>query len=123
MSESARAGRRRAYRAGRGAEILCAWLLRCKGYRIVARRYRSPVGEIDIIARRGEALAAIEVKVRASLAEAAESITPRQRERIIRAASQFLADHDRMAGLTVRFDSMLVVPWRWPVHMRDAWRP
>jgi putative endonuclease len=123
MSESARVGRRRAYSAGRWAETLCAWLLRCKGCRIIARRYRSPVGKIDIIARRGEVLAAIEVKVRASLAEAAESIIPRQRERIIRATSQFLAQHDRLARLAVRFDAMLVVPCRWPVLMWDAWRP
>jgi putative endonuclease len=82
--------RRAAEQRGRGAELLCLWQLRLKGYRILARRYKTPVGEIDLIARRGRVLAAIEVKARADLDLAGEAITPRQRHRISRAFAHFL---------------------------------
>ncbi len=114
--------RRRAWRRGRRAETLCVWLLRLKGYRILARGFRVPVGEIDIIARRGRVLAMIEVKARASRDLAAEAITPRQRDRIQRAAAAYLAQNPRLAGLGVRFDAMLLEPRRPPTHIVDAWR-
>ena len=114
--------RRRAQRAGHLAEAACAWLLRLKGYRILARRFRSPLGEIDIIARRGGLVVAIEVKRRPSLGEAMEAISPRQQARIRRAAEIFLAQHVDLQRLSVRFDAMLVIPWRVPVHIKDAWR-
>ncbi len=117
-----RAGRRRAWRFGRAAEALCVWRLRLAGYRILARRYRTPVGEIDILARRGATLAVVEVKGRESLDAAAESLSARQRTRIRRAAGHFLAARPATAGLAVRFDVMLVRPWRPPVHLIDAWR-
>ncbi len=83
--------RRRAYRAGRGAERLAAWWLRFKGYRIVATGYKTPVGEIDLIARRGRVLAFVEVKARPTMREAADAISPRQQERIARASAWFLS--------------------------------
>ncbi len=115
--------RRRAWRAGRRAEWLCAMVLRFKGYRIVARGYRVPVGEIDIVARRGRQLAVVEVKARRDARSAVEAVTPRQRRRIARATEMFLARHPQYAHLSVRFDLMVVVPWRPPCHMPDAWRP
>ncbi|HWK44218.1 MAG TPA: YraN family protein [Stellaceae bacterium] len=108
---------------GRWAERLCVWHLRLSGWRILARGYRVPVGEIDIIARRRGVLALIEVKARPGWGTAAEAITPRQQRRIGRAAQLFLVQHPRHAGLDLRFDAMLVVPWRLPRHLRQVWLP
>src|SRR5271156_3517823 len=85
--------RRAAYRAGRFAETLCVWLLRLKGYRVLARDWRVPVGEIDILARRGSVLAAVEVKRRDTMAAAVAAVGPRQRRRILRALEAFVARH------------------------------
>ena len=114
--------RRRAFRRGLSAELLCLWHLRLRGYRILARRFRVPSGEIDLIARRGAVLAAIEVKARDSLANASESLTLRQRRRIARALEHFLVQRPDLAGLALRFDVMLVSPRRLPQHLVDAWR-
>jgi len=114
--------RRAAFHRGGHAELLCLWHLRCKGYRILARRYRTPVGEVDLIARRGSVLAAIEVKARDNLAMASEAIGQRQRQRVTRALTHFLSGRPDLAQLAARFDVMLVAPWRWPRHLVDAWR-
>ena len=116
------AARQRAFRRGHAAEFLCLWHLRLRGYRILARRFRVPSGEIDLIARRGRVIAAIEVKARASLMAAGESISAQQRRRIARALEHFLALRPELAGLAMRFDVMLVVPGRLPRHVADAWR-
>lgn len=115
--------RRAAERRGRGAEAAAAWLLRLKGYRILARHLRTPVGEIDLIARRGRVLALIEVKTRATRDQAAAAVSPRQRQRIARAAQAFLARRPDLAELDLRFDALLLAPGRWPHHLVDAWRP
>lgn len=114
--------RRRAWRLGLRAETVCAAVLRLRGYRIVERRLRSPVGEIDILARRGDVLVVIEVKARGDFASAAESITARQRQRLVRAAGWVLSARPDLAMLQLRFDVMLVAPWRLPRHLIDAWR-
>ncbi len=116
------ARRRQARRFGRFAETICAWTLRAKGYRILARNYRVNVGEIDIIARRGNTLAIIEVKARRNIAMAANSIGEHQQRRITRAASAFIQSCPGGSELYVRFDVMLVSPWRIPCHIVDAWR-
>ena len=105
------------------AETACAVWLRLTGHRILVRNYRTPVGEIDIVARRGQALIFVEVKARRSHAAGAEALAPRQQRRIERAAEHFLAKRRELADCDVRFDLMLVQPWRPPVHVRDAWRP
>lgn len=107
---------------GAQAEHLAAWLLRLKGYRILARRWRSPAGEIDLIARRGRTLAFVEVKLRPDSATAHYAIRPAQQQRILRAASHFVARHARYAEDDMRVDAILVVGWRWPKHIMDAWR-
>jgi putative endonuclease len=104
------------------AELVAVMLLRLKGYSIVARRGRTPLGEIDIVARRGGVLALVEVKRRTSLTAAIESLGTRQRARIIRAAALLDARHPELRGLDRRFDLVLVMPWRFPVHLMDAWR-
>ena len=114
--------RQKAERRGRLAELLCRWHLRLRGWRIVASHWRCPSGEIDILARRGRVLAIIEVKARRDFAIAAESVLPRQRRRITRAASAFLMTRPDLAMLTVRFDVMLVAPPRPPRHLPGAWR-
>ncbi len=115
--------KQKAWKFGRLAETLAAWHLRVRGYRIVARGFRVPVGEIDIVARRGETLVFIEVKARTDPAAAAEALTSRQIRRITLAAGAFVQARPRLAGLDQRFDVILVCPWRLPVHMVDAWRP
>lgn len=111
-----------AHRRGLGAERLCLWALRLRGYRILAQRYRTPVGEIDLIARRGRTVAAIEVKARADDARAAEAVLRKQRSRIARALEHFLQHRPDLADAALRFDVMLVAPRRWPRHLRGAWR-
>ncbi len=114
--------RRRARHFGRLAESLCAWHLRLLGYRIVARGFRTKVGEIDIVARRGGVLAVVEVKGREDMATAAESLGNRQRRRIARTAEAFVKARPGFARLDIRFDVMLVRPWRLPRHLTGAWR-
>ncbi len=115
--------KRQAWRFGRVAETLAAWHLRLRGYRIVERGFRSPQGEIDIVARRGRALVFVEVKARQDLGAAAEALRTRQTGRIARAARAFVQAHPGLGGFDQRFDVMLVRPWRLPVHIVDAWRP
>jgi len=114
--------RRRAERAGRHGERVALVLLRLKGYRILAHRFRSPVGEIDIVAARGPVLAFVEVKARATHAAAADAILAAQRQRIARGAEAFIRQRPQYGGHSVRFDAMLVIPWRAPTHVVDAWR-
>ena len=119
---SPRAPRQIAERRGQRAELLALWLLRLKGYRLLARRYRVAVGEVDLIVRRRRVVVAVEVKARGEWAAASESIQPRQQRRIARALTQFVGGRDDLAGLDLRFDVMLVVPRRLPRHVIDAWR-
>jgi putative endonuclease len=114
--------RQRAQRRGRYAEWLCLWHLRLHGWRILARGWRCPSGEIDILARRRGVLAIIEVKAREEIADAASALAPRQRRRIARTAEAFLASHPDLAGFDLRFDLMLVAPFRLPRHWHGAWR-
>jgi putative endonuclease len=112
--------RRAAFNLGLSAENRAKALLLAKGFRIVARRWRSPAGEIDIVARRGRLLVFVEVKARNHLDEAAESVTPRQRRRIVTAAEAWLAMHPEDMSCDMRFDAVLVAPRRWPRHIPAA---
>ena len=115
--------RRERERGGRLAEGWAAWSLRLRGYRVLARRFRTPVGEIDLVVRRGRCVAFVEVKARRDSADALDALGPRQRARIARAAEWFLKRHPRHAGCTLRFDLVIVRPWRPPRLITDAWRP
>jgi putative endonuclease len=114
------AQRRIAFRFGISAESRAAAYLVAKGYRILGRRFRTPVGEIDIVARRRGVLVFVEVKARESFDAAAEAIGPRQRHRIIAAAQCWLAAHPQDAGRAMRFDVVLIVPGRLPRHLPAA---
>jgi putative endonuclease len=109
-----------AFRTGLSAESRAAALLIAKGFRILARRWRSPVGEIDIVARRRRLLVFVEVKARERLDDAAWSVTDRQRARIVAAAEAWLAAHGDDAIQDIRFDAMLVAPGRMPRHIVSA---
>ena len=117
------ASRRRAEGRGRRAEDWAALWLRLKGYSILARRARTPVGEIDLIVRRGRLVAAVEVKARSALAQAADSLTLRQRQRIAQGFDYWLALKPELADHDRRFDLVLVAPGKRPRHLPDAWRP
>ncbi len=112
--------RRAAERGGRRAERLAAWWLRLKGWRILAMRARTPVGEIDLVARRGRTLAFVEVKARATAAEADLALDEFRLRRVARAAEALAARHAR-PGDTIRIDAVFVVPGRWPRHVENIW--
>jgi putative endonuclease len=116
----ARPQRLAALRVGLSAESRAAALLVAKGYRIVARRWKSPVGEIDIIARRRRVLAFVEVKARERLDDAAECLSQRQQQRILAAARAWLARHPDDATADIRFDAILVAPRSIPRHIPAA---
>jgi putative endonuclease len=109
-----------AFRTGLSAESRAAAFLMAKGYRILAKRFRTPQGEIDIVARRRNLIVFVEVKARASLDEAAYAVTPRQQQRIIAAAQGWLMEHPEHADFELRFDAMLIAPRRLPRHLLAA---
>ena len=106
---------------GLSAERVAAWWLQAKGYRILARRLKTPGGEIDLVARRGKTVAVVEVKQRVTLAAAAGAILTRQQHRLQQAARFLLAQKPELAQLTLRFDAMLVNRWGWPRHVVNVW--
>lgn len=112
-----------AQRRGRLAETLVGLVLRLTGHRILARNLKTPVGEIDIVARRGAVLAFVEVKARDRREDAAHALGARQRDRIARAAQLFLAKNPDLAGLSVRFDVALVGGLLGLSYLKNAWRP
>ncbi len=113
--------RRRAQRSGMRAEALAAWYLRLRGYRIEAQNLRTPAGEIDIAARRGDTLAIVEVKRRPAADDPGAAVAPAQRRRLVAAAGWLLSTRPGLATLTVRFDIVLVAPGRLPLHVANAW--
>src|SRR5579872_1845591 len=116
--------RRAAEIRGRRSESLAALALACKLYRIVGRRVKTPLGEIDLVAiAPGGPLCFIEVKARRTEQDANEALGERQRHRIERAADFYLRTKPALRHKAVRFDIMLITPRRWPRHIRDAWRP
>jgi len=112
--EGADPGRVAAYRRGLFGERLAAWLYRARFHRVLARRYKTPAGEIDLIVRRGRTIVFVEVKHRPTADEALDAIGPTSRRRIARAAELWLAAHPDAAGFDLRFDLAIVVPGRLP---------
>ena len=115
------ATRQKAHRLGHAAEWRAVWRLRFGGYSILARRFKTRLGEIDIVARRGDVLAFVEVKARGDLETAGFSLHGRQFGRVAAAASLFVARHPHYAAHSLRYDAMLVVGL-WPRHLPDVWR-
>lgn len=109
--------RRAAYLWGLKAESLAVGYLRLKGYRILARRYLGGGGEADIIARRGETIAFVEVKARGTLEQGLASLTRDKRRRMSRAARHWLAHTSGVERMTWRGDAIFMLPGRWPQHL------
>lgn len=109
--------RQERFRLGHTAEWFAAVSLLIRGYRIVARRYKTKVGEIDLIAVRGSVVAFVEVKARRTLADAEVSISPRQSRRIRQAAAFWIARQRRYQSFEQRFDALYILPRRWPIHL------
>jgi putative endonuclease len=118
--DEAEAQRKIAFRFGLSAESRAAAFLVAKGYRILARRFRTSLGEIDIVAMRRGVLVFVEVKARDTFDAAAEAIGKRQQTRIIAAAQLWLAAHPEDAMRDMRFDVVLVAPGRLPHHLPAA---
>jgi putative endonuclease len=120
-SERFTASRRAAEKRGRRGETWAALLLMLKVYRVLGRRVRAPASEIDLIARAPSGVICfIKVKARGIADDALHSLLPRQRHRIARAASLYLAARQGLAVKGLRFDT--VARRGWPRQVRDAWR-
>lgn len=108
------------YKRGLWAETVCSFYLFLKGYKLLARRYNTNQGEIDLIAKRKNNVVFIEVKARPNSHKAAEAISQQQQARLRRAASAYLSGRSSLANCNQRFDVMLVLPWRLPIHLENA---
>ena len=115
-----KAERIRRYRRGRLSEWLAATALLARGYRILGRRVRTPYGEIDLIAARGRRVAFVEVKRRQARPEAEAAVTPRQAQRVARAAEFWISRHAAYRDHARGLDVMFVLPGRLPAHIPDA---
>lgn len=102
------------------SEWLAALYLLLHGYRILALRHKTRVGEIDIIARRGDLVVFVEVKARRDVASGVHAVSPAAHRRIRAAADLWLAGEPDRARLSQRFDIVVVAPRRWPQHFKDA---
>ncbi len=123
VGEAHRASARsaRAYALGLRAEAAAERMLQRRGYHILAQRYRTPYGEIDLIAKRGGVVAFIEVKARATLSQAAHAVSARQQARIVNAASHWCAQQEpSQAEQDYRFDVVLFAPGQRPQHIENA---
>lgn len=112
--------RRKAHRRGQWSEYAAALWLMAKGYRIVAMRHRTPLGEIDLIALKKDLAIMVEVKARRHLDDAVFAVTSTAQNRIRSAADLWLASQPGDRQLSIRFDIVAVMPWRLPVHLIDA---
>lgn len=112
--------RKRAERRGRWSEWVAAMFLLMKGYRILSLRYRVRAGEVDIIARRGDVVAFVEVKARRDLMSAIDAVTFTSQNRIRAAGDHWLARQPDAARLSLRYDIVAIVPRAWPRHIKGA---
>ena len=112
----------RARLAGRRGEVVTALWLMAKGYRILGFRLKTSMGEIDLLAQKGEVLAVVEVKLRTTLEAALDAVAARQRERLRRAAESLARRRPSLAGASIRLDLAALAPGRLPRHIADAWR-
>ena len=113
--------RAKSEKSGRMAETAAAWWLRLKGWRILAVRARTPVGEVDLVARRGRTLAFVEVKARATEAGAAMALDQYRLRRVVVAAER-LAPRFMRAGDELRIDAMFIIPGKLPRHLPNVWQ-
>ena len=108
---------------GRSAEHVAAVFLMLHGHRILARRHRTPYGEIDIVARRGKRIVFVEVKHRQTREEAEAALRTKQARRVAQAAAHWIKQHPAYAEFEQGFDAVFVLPLMWPILVRDAYQP
>jgi putative endonuclease len=113
--------RQAAYQKGHRGETRAAWALRLKGFRIVARRYKTKLGEVDLIARKANLIIMVEVKARSTLEDALQSVTHTAWRRIEAAGDLWLAQQPDYAQLSIRYDIVAVLPSKWPVQIEGVW--
>ena len=110
----------KSYNFGLFAESLAALFLNLQGYRILERRYKTHLGEIDLVAKRGRNLVFIEVKARKKK-ETSEVLSQHQMNRISKAGLLFLAKNNEFEDYFIRFDLIIMRPFSWPEHFKNAW--
>ncbi|KQO86496.1 YraN family protein [Methylobacterium sp. Leaf91] len=114
-------GRRRAtYLRGQSGETLALLAMIMKGYRPLAQRFSANGGEIDLVLRRGDTVAFVEVKARENLKTALVAIDAKKRARFSRAVRAWITRNPRYGGMTFRADAVFVAPRTWPRHLPDA---
>ena len=101
-------------------EAVAACYLMCKGYRLLARRVRLPAGELDLVVRRGNAVAFVEVKTRHDPDDALRSIDRAKARRMHDAALSWLSRNVAALHGDYRFDIVVVSPYHWPRHIENA---
>ncbi len=122
-----RSAKNKAYQLGIFAEYVAIFMLLIKGYSILHRRYRCHFGEIDIIAKKGNTTVFCEVKARQDYKTAIESLSEKQKSRIIRSAEYYMSClktgpvNNKIDTEVFRCDMILVLPWQLPVHIKNAW--
>ena len=109
------------YQKGLWAESFAKGYFCMKGYSLLEERFKTPSGEIDLILRRGKKLVFVEVKMRKTLENAAESINYRNQQRVSRAAELYLQKHSEYNNFEMRFDALVLAPYKWPHHIENAW--
>lgn len=111
-----------AERSGRDGEARAALWLRAKGWRVLDRRVKTPVGEIDLVAKRGKLIAFVEVKWRSSMEELDHAIDQHRLARVA-AATEAVAHRYAKEGEDIRVDVILLAPGTFPRHIANAWQP
>jgi putative endonuclease len=109
--------RQKSHMLGHRAETLAAWFLWLKGYKIMARRFKTKVGEVDIIARKRDLVLMVEVKARPTLIEAMDAISATAMRRIENAGDVWLSQQKDFAYLSIRYDLIAILPYKWPIHV------
>lgn len=122
LHSQAQKSKLKAFRLGHIAESIATLYLRLKGYRILARRYKTHVGEIDILIRTKDTLIAVEVKARNTIETGLHSITPHQRRRIERTVVYYCTTQQKRAPQNIRFDVIIISKRLLPHHIKNAWR-
>ncbi|MCF6301808.1 MAG: YraN family protein [Devosiaceae bacterium] len=120
MNFSQKNTRQQAEAKGRLAETFAVWFLRAQFFSIYARRVKTPGGEIDIVARRGDLVIFAEVKMRRTKFAMGEALSAVNQRRIISAAHYFLAANPKLFHKSLRFDVIFLAPWTWPTHLKGA---
>jgi len=114
---STASARQKAYQRGLWGEGVALWFMRLKGYQIVARRLKTPFGEIDLLMRRGKTIIAVEVKTRAHPTQGLDALTPRSQGRLKRALEYSLTRWPQYGCFDLNIHLIVVCPWRFPLHL------